>query len=415
MSVKIENGQRLRADIIKYLYYKKTLSLTDLSKLTQRSLPLVTTTVNSLIADKYLKKKGLAPSTGGRRPLMFLINPAKQKYIVAVAMDQLITRLVIFNLANEIVLQLQLLDLNIDEDEQAVGTLITFINSSIQKSGLDRKSLIGIGIGMPGLVNAEKGINNTYLPTPDGAHLGDYLMKELDLQVFIDNDSSLITLAELHFGEAVGMQDALVVNVGWGTGLGIIIKGSLYRGSSGYAGEFSHIPLSKTDNLCACGKRGCLEVDTSLWVMVEKAKTALAKGAESSLEKLFNDKSKHYGDHFLDAVVQQDPLAISILSDGCFQLGKGLSTLIHILNPACIVLSGRGARAGKMLLPAIQQAINEFCIPRIADQTTIALSTLADNAELLAAASLVVENSQFDENSVKTFVFPKINELISPI
>ena len=413
MSVKIENSQRLRADIVKYLYYKKTLSLTDLSKLTQRSLPLVTATVNSLIADKYLKKKGLAPSTGGRRPLMFLINPAKQKYIVAVAMDQLITRLVIFNLANEIVLQLQLVDLNISEDEQAVGKLITFINSCIQKSGLDRKCLIGIGIGMPGLVNAEKGINNSYLSTPDGTHLGNHLMEELALPVFIDNDSSLITLAELHFGEAEGMQDALVVNVGWGTGLGMIIKGSLYRGSSGYAGEFSHIPLSNTNNLCACGKRGCLEVDTSLWVMVEKAKAALAEGTESRMKMLFKDKSKHYGDHFLDAVVQQDPLAISILSDACFQLGKGLSTLIHILNPKCIVLSGRGARAGKMLLPAIQQAINEFCIPRIADQTTIVLSNLADNAELLAAASLVVENSQFDENSIRKSTSPIITDLMN--
>ncbi len=396
MSVKIENGQRLRADIIKYLHYKKTLSLTDLSKLTGRSLPLVTSTVNSLIADKYIKKKGLAPSSGGRRPLMFLINPAKQKHIVAVAMDQFITRLVIYNLANEIQLELQLLDLNINEAEQAVGKLINFINSSILKSGLDRTSLIGVGIGMPGLVNAEKGINNTYLPTPDGTHLGDYLMEELGLPVFIDNDSSLITLAELHFGEAVGIQEALVVNVGWGTGLGIIMKGNLYRGSTGYAGEFSHIPLSKTNNLCSCGKRGCLEVDTSLSVMVVKAKAALAAGTESRMTKLFEDKSKHYGDHFLDAVVQQDPLAIAILSEACLQLGKGLSTLIHILNPERIVLSGRGARAGRMLLPAIQQAINEFCIPRIADQTTIVLSSLADNAELLAAASLVVENSQFE-------------------
>lgn len=397
MSVKIENSQRLRADIIKYLYYKKTLSLADLSKLTQRSLPLVTATMNSLIADKYVKKQGLAPSTGGRRPLMYLLNPAKQKFIVAVAMDQRITRLVIFNLANEAVLELQLLNLNINDNQQAVDGLLTFINSSIEKSGLDRNCLIGVGIGMPGLVNAEKGINNSYFPTPDGSHLGDYLQAQLNLPVFIDNDSSLITLAELHFGEAVGMQDALVVNVGWGTGLGVIIKGNLYRGSTGYAGEFSHIPLSKTDNLCSCGKKGCLEVDTSLWVMVEKAKAALAEGAGSSMHKLFNDESKHDGEHFLDAVIQQDPLAVSILAEGCFQLGKGLSTLIHILNPECIVLSGRGARAGKMLLPAIQQAINEFCIPRIADQTTIVLSNLADNAELIAAASLVVENSQFDE------------------
>jgi predicted NBD/HSP70 family sugar kinase len=396
MSVKIENGQRLRVEIIKCLYYKKTLSLTDLSKLTRRSLPLVTSVVNSLIADKYVKKKGLAPSTGGRRPLMFLINPAKQKYIVAIAMDQLITSLVIYNLAKDIVLPLQLLELDISEGEQAVGKLIAFINSSIEKSGFDRKSLIGIGIGMPGFVNAEKRTNNSFLPTPNKSNLGDYLEEELSLPVFIDNDSSLITLSELHFGEAVGIKDAFVVNVGWGTGLGIIINGKLYRGNSGYAGEFGHIPLSKSNNLCSCGKRGCLQGDTSLLVMVEKAKKELADGAESSMQKLFKDKSKHYGEHFLDAVVQQDPLAISILSEACFQLGKGLATLIHILNPERIVLSGRGARAGKMLLPAIQQAINEFCIPRIADQTTIVLSTVADHAELLAAASLVVEHNQFE-------------------
>jgi predicted NBD/HSP70 family sugar kinase len=396
MSIKIEKGQRLKADIIKRLYYNKTLSLTDLSKLTERSLPLVTNTVNSLITDKYIKKKGLAPSTGGRRPLMFLLNPTKQKYIIAVAMDQLITRLVIYNLANEIVLPLQLLDLNILEDEKSVDKLITFIDGCIEKSGFDKTSLIGIGIGMPGLVNAERGINNSHLPTPNGTNLGDYLTDKLALPVHIDNDSSLITLAELHFGKARGLNDALVVNVGWGTGLGMIINGKLYKGSTGYAGEFSHIPLSETNNLCSCGKRGCLEVDSSLLVMVEKAKVSLAEGVESSLKERFKDKSKNQGDHFLDAVVQQDPLAISILSAACFQIGKGLSTLIHILNPQRIVLSGRGARAGKMLLPAIQQAINEFCIPLIADQTTIVLSTLANNAELLAAASLVVENSQFE-------------------
>ena len=92
----------------------------------------------------------------------------------------------------------------------------------------------------------------------------------------------------------------------------------------------------------------------------------------------------------------QDPLAISILSKAGFQLGKGLATLIHILNPECIVLSGRGSKAGKMLLPSIQQAINEFCIPQIAEQTTIKLSTLTDEAELLAAAGLIIENSQFE-------------------
>ncbi|WP_082491366.1 ROK family protein [Pedobacter sp. Leaf194] len=393
MSVITEKNQRLRANIIKHLYYKKVLSLTALSKLTQKSVPLVTSSVNSLIAEGFILEQGLAPSTGGRRASTFLLNPSHNKYLVAVAMDQLITRLIIYDLSGKAILPVQHLEFNVEKDD--LDGLIKFIENSINASKIDRKYLLGIGIGMPGFVNVETGANNSYLKTKDGSTLQSYLKNALKLPVFIDNDSSLIALAELNFGEAVGRKHVMVVNIGWGTGLGMIINGQLYRGSSGYAGEFSHIPLSDSDNLCSCGKRGCLEVDTSLLVMADNAEKALLNGAESSMQELFKDKSKHNGDHFLAAVNAQDPLAISILSKAAFKIGKGLSTLIHILNPECIVLSGRGAKAGKMLIPSIQQAINEFCIPRIAEQTTIKISNLSDEAELLAAASLIIENSLF--------------------
>lgn len=396
MSVIIEKGQRLKADIIKHLYYKIALSLTDLSKLTKKSLPLVTSVVNNLMAEGYIIEQGLAPSTGGRRPSMYLLNPNHNKFIVAIAMDQLITRLTVYDMSRKLIVPMQYLDFDLSDDKSDVSTLVNFINESIDRSKIKRKDILGIGIGMPGFVNAELGINLSYLPINNGLTLREFISSAVKLPVFIDNDSSLIALAELNFGEAMDLKEVMVVNIGWGTGLGMIINGQLYRGSTGYAGEFSHIPLSDSNNLCSCGKRGCLEVDTSLLVMAEKAEQALANGAESSMKELFKDKTKHQRDHFLDAVIAQDPLAVSILSKAGFQLGKGLSTLIHILNPECIVLSGRGAKAGEMLLPPIQQAINEFCIPRIAGQTKIKLSTLTDEAELLAAAGLIIENSQFD-------------------
>ncbi|WP_421942588.1 ROK family transcriptional regulator [Pedobacter sp.] len=396
MSIIIEKNQRLRADIIKCLYYKNALSLTDLSKLTNKSLPLVTSIVNNLISEGFIIEQGLAPSTGGRRASIYLLNPDNKKFIVAVAMDQLITRLVIYDLSKRMVIPMQYLEFNMSDESADVDILVNFITKSIQDSHINIKHIIGVGIGMPGFVNAELGVNRSYLPVKNGLTLRDYISKNIKLPVQIDNDSSLIALAELNFGEAVDLKNVMVVNIGWGTGLGMILNGQLYRGSSGYAGEFSHIPLSDSNNLCSCGKRGCLEVDTSLLVMAEKAEKALSEGIVSSMSELFKDKSKHPRDHFLDAVNAQDPLAISILSKAGFQLGKGLATLIHILNPECIVLSGRGAKAGKMLLPSVQQAINEFCIPRISEQTTIKLSTLTDEAELFAAASLVVENSQID-------------------
>lgn len=388
-------GQQLRADIIKQLYYRKALSLTEISKRTKKSLPLITATVNMLIKEQYIIEQGLAPSTGGRRAQTFLLNPKKEKYVVAVAMDQLTTRMVIYNLAQEIVMPVKNLDLDI-QDQEAVAKLSRFINRQIEATGLAKSQILGVGIGMPGFVNITEGINYSCLKPADGSNLRQYLAQALSLPIHIDNDSSLIALAELNFGVARDKKDVLVVNIGWGTGLGMIVNGSLYRGSSGYAGEFSHIPLSKTSNLCSCGKVGCLEVDTSLLVMVANAEKALADGSVSIMSELFKDEQKHRADHFLDAVVKRDPLAIAILSDAAFQIGKGLATLIHIMNPESIVLSGRGAKAGKMLLPAIEQAINEFCIPRIAEKTTIVLSKLIEDAELMASASLVIAHSLFN-------------------
>lgn len=396
MSIIIEKSQRLRADIVKHLYYKKTLSLTDLSKLTKKSLPLVTAIVNGLIAEGYILERGLAPSTGGRRAAMFLINPALKKYIVAIAMDQLTSRLTIYDLTRKMVTAVQTLEFDISSSHSQIEELIGFINTSISQSKINRNDILGVGVGMPGFVNADEGINHSFLKVAEGTTLQKHLSANINLPVYIDNDSSLIALAELNFGEAVNLKDVMVVNIGWGTGLGMIINGQLYRGSSGSAGEFSHIPLSDSDNLCSCGRRGCLEVDTSLLVMAKKAEEAIVAGAESSMKVLFEDKTKHPADHFLTAVSQQDPVAISVLAKAIFQLGKGVATLIHLLNPQCIVLSGRGAKAGKMLLPPIQQAIHEFCIPRIAEQTEIKLSKLTDEAELLAAASLIVENTQFE-------------------
>lgn len=396
MSVVVKKGELLRKEILKQLYFNSPLSLSEISKLTLKSLPLVTTVVNELITEDYITDEGLAPSSGGRRPLLYLLNSDKKRYIISVAVDQMVTRLVIYDLSRKAFWPHQSIAIDSLSDHQALDKLIDFIKKNIASSGLSNDQILGIGIGMPGFVNIETGVNHSFFPISSGGSLRDCLIKELNLPVYIDNDSSLIALAELKLGKAKGKQDAMVINVGWGTGLGMIINGQIFRGHSGFAGEFSHIPLSHSNNLCSCGKRGCLEVETSLLVMAAKAKAKIEAGAESSMRKMFEDLTKHPGDHFLEAARRADPLAVSILSESAFQMGIGIATLIHIINPEKIILSGRGAIAGKMFIPSIQQAINEFCIPRIAECTSIEISDIANEAELVGAANLVIEHSTFN-------------------
>jgi len=87
-----------------------------------------------------------------------------------------------------------------------------------------------------------------------------------------------------------------------------------------------------------------------------------------------------------------DQYAIELLSEMGYKIGKGLAILIHLVNPELIVLSGRGADVGKILMAPIQQALNKYSIPRLAENTELKVSGLGHDAELIGAAALVMEN-----------------------
>ncbi|WP_353182717.1 ROK family transcriptional regulator [Parapedobacter lycopersici] len=399
--MKRQREDQLRKTVFKLLYYKGALSLMELSTGTKKSIPNITKVVNGLIQDGYVVGQGLAPSTGGRRAVKYRLNKKMKQYIVVVAMDQFVTRIVLYNLLNETVYPEATITLPLQDNEGAFDQLCAFIDDYLDGSAIDRRHLLGVGIGMPGFVDVERGVNASYLyEENETVGLREKLTQRLGLPVYIENDSSAIAISELHFGAAKGMKDVMVVNVGWGIGLGMIVNGSLFRGHNGYAGEFSHIPLSDSNNLCPCGKRGCLEVVASLLVAVENAKRAMAEGGISSLSKLFSDKTKAEGDHLIAAARKGDQLAIRVLTDAAFMMGKGIATLIHIMNPERVVLSGRGGAAGNLLLPPVYRAIHEFCIPKLVENTDVVVSDLTYRAEFLGAASLVVEHCILEEKTI---------------
>ncbi|WP_245860646.1 ROK family protein [Thermoflavifilum aggregans] len=380
----------IEKQVIQYLYTDRELSCAALSERIEKSVPMVMHALNQLMKRGWVRSAGYAPSTGGRKPLLYSLVPEAQ-YIVAVAMDQLFTRIQVLDWLHQPITQLETIALPLHDNEQATDTLIMAIQKHLQSSAVDESKILGIGIGMPGFVHIQQGVNYTFLPAPHGQSLREYLEKELHLPVMIDNDSSLIALAELRFGMAKNRKHVMVINVGWGTGLGMIVNGTLFRGHTGYAGEFSHIPISENKILCECGKRGCLETETSLLLLAEKAKEEISQGKVSQLSTLFR-ANMHAVDAVLEAANNGDEYAIELLSDVGYKLGKGIAILIHIMNPELVVLSGRGAKAGKILLAPIQHALNKYCIPRLLENTEIAVSKLGFEASLIGAANLVVEN-----------------------
>jgi predicted NBD/HSP70 family sugar kinase len=382
--------------IFSEFYFAGTLSCADLSERIGKSLPLTMKLLNELIQEGYVRESGYAPSSGGRRPVMYTIRP-DNLYILSVAMDQLVTRVSIMDMHNKHVAGIEKFELPLPKNSKALSSLGDILENVIKRSGIDREKIVGAGIGMPGFIDFKKGINYTYLEPESGNTITQFLSEKLRMPVYIDNDSSIIALAEFRFGSARNQRNAMVLNIGWGIGLGMILNGELFRGHNGFAGEFSHIPLFNNNTLCACGKTGCLETEASLLVVIEKTIEGLKTGRLSSLGKQFpTGHSEQDWEAIVSAAIRGDQFVVELLSDTGYSIGRGVAILIHLLNPEAVILSGRGTLAGKVWQAPIQQALNEHCIPRLAVNTSVAISTLGYDAELIGSAALVMEHQLQD-------------------
>lgn len=390
--VKMNLDNKFKVKLIKQLYGQDQLPVSELSKGIHKSIPFTSSLINEMIEGEILEESGLAKSNGGRRPQLYSIKD-DISYVVGVAVNQIKSTLTIFDLKGKQVIEARSRNIILTKTGEDLEALSEFISDCIRESGIDRSGILGIGIGMPGFINVSKGQNHSFLKN-EGSTLVSYLEDNLQLPVFIDNDSSLIGLAELRQGLVREQGDALVINIGWGVGLGMIISNEVYRGENGYAGEFSHIPLYDNNKVCSCGKLGCLETESSLNVLIEKAREGLTMGVYTTLpDSLPADKTEAVKVIF-NAIQQGDAFSIGILNQLGQNLGRGISILIHLFNPGLVVLSGLGSIAGKYWWAPVQQAINEYSIGKLAENTEIKISELGPSAELVGAAALVIERME---------------------
>jgi len=243
-----------KRELIKHLYFEKMLSCADLSLLTNKSLPYTTKYLNELVANGSVVETGFANSTGGRRPQTYSIK-ADLNYIVSVAMDQYLTNMNILDMHNNPVCKMEQIELLLQNNFNALPQLSSKLATFINQSGINKEKMIGIGISMPGFVDIKKGINHSFLFSGDES-ITSFIQRKINIPVWIDNDSSLIGLAEMRLGTASNYNNVMVININWGVGLGMILNGKLFRGHNGFAGEFSHIPMFKNNKICSCGKTG---------------------------------------------------------------------------------------------------------------------------------------------------------------
>lgn len=379
----------IELSILKKLYFSQPQSIADLSISIGKSIPNITNAINKLLMSEWILAAGLAASTGGRRASQFIPNKEKLPNIISIAIDQFYSSSAIIDYNRMFISEVKTEQILLNS-EDAYGKIVQLIEDTLNSvNGLE---IFAIGVTIPGFVDYQSGLNNSY-PIDSPLHsLKKNLETEFNLPVFIENDSKAIAIAEHNFGVAKSYKDVMVINLNWGVGLGMILDNELYRGHSGFAGEFSHIPLSDSNKLCSCGKKGCLEVEASLLAAVDSTIESLQQGNPSSLQKFYKDQNYIKGEQLIEAAINGDQLAMESINKIGYYLGKGISTLIHIINPQLILLSGRGAKAKGILSPKIQSSLLEFSISRLSKNTEIVFSEL-NNVQLIGAACICIEHA----------------------
>ncbi|MCP4755276.1 MAG: ROK family transcriptional regulator [Proteobacteria bacterium] len=331
----------------------KLISRVDIARSTGLSQASVTGITAELIETGLLFEKQTGQSIGGRRPILLSLNP-DGAYTLGVFLSVRQISVVIVNLQADI-LESHILPLaeRIYTPEIVADLIVQAIHTCMWKTDLSKKQISGVGIAIPGLVDSQTGLIR-FLPNYRWKEVNfrDMINEKIEIATHIENSANTLTLAEQWFGDGRGVDNFLTVNLEHGVGMGIVINGQLYRGHKGIAGEFGHITLEADGPLCRCGKRGCLEAFAGNNAILCEAETAAREGKwkpddphNISIEEVV--RKARSGEECLEKIYAKAGRI----------LGIGLANLIEILNPAKIIISGKGVNAGKLIFDPMYETV----------------------------------------------------------
>ncbi len=266
------------------------------------------------------------------------------------------------------------------------ATLEALENGKIQPS-----QLIGVGLGTPGIVDAEQGIilsDAVNIPGWKGRNLKSELERVLGVPAFIENDANAAGLGEFVFGAGKGSRNLILVTLGTGIGGAVILKGELIHGASFAAGELGHISIDPNGPKCGCGNYGCIELYASGPAIAQLAREYVLCGVDTKLSTMAPPEELT-AEHVARAAQEGDLLAQSILAEAGKLLGVTLSGIVNLLNPDRIVIGGGVAQAGDWLLRPIRWEIKRRALPEAAKVLQVVPAALGTNAGILGAAALV--------------------------
>ena len=333
----------------------------------------VTSITRELIESGLVRVADRAPSAGGRPALLLeLVGSAAAAFGVKIAADHLVG--VIVDLDGRVLERFETkADLDAPDALERMRDILREWLIDVEQ----RAPLLGVGLGVPGVVDEARGSVTAPLMGWADLPLRDRLQSELGVRVLVDNDVNTLAVSERLYGRGRSVENFITVTLGRGIGLGIVAGGDIYHGFGGGAGEFGHVTVSADGPICTCGKQGCLEAVVADPALVAQAKARRIIGRGATIDTLRRKAAAG------------DAGALALFAEAGAVLGRAVAGLVNVLSPQLILVSGEGTQGWSYYAPSFDAALRTNLFPAFRN-VEVEVDPWDDAKWAIGAAALVL-------------------------
>ncbi|HOT31016.1 MAG TPA: ROK family protein [Petrotogaceae bacterium] len=375
--------------ILKEIYLNKKIDRTSLIKNTGLSGGTITKIISCLIEKQLVKEIGEADSTGGRKPILLVLNKDYAR-IIGIKIGVGYIDFILTDLTGDVIFS-QTVKYEGSISPQKVVSMITEFHSKFHD-----KQLLGISVAVSGIVNPNTGtVVTSFLLGWKDVELAQMIKKEVDTYIFVVNDVDSFSLSQLYNGNARFYKNSVVMTLGVGIGGSLIIDKKIHTADGG-VGEIGHMSVVPNGNKCTCGSRGCLEAESSIAAIAARINKATTV---AELKKIFSSVSNTEISEleFIRKAIDLDNKACKkVFKEFSVEIGIAMKNLINILAPDYFLLGGETLEFRDLFMKDAIEFAKKNAFGTLGTKVCIETDTLGRNAWTLGGIYKIIEVNLFE-------------------
>ena len=379
--------------ILNTLRLHAPISRAQVANVTGLTRGTVSNIVNVLIEDGLVFEDKLQDSKIGR-PSILLGLRADGGAVIGVEIGVDFISVLLTNFVAETLWEIRVQTTALQSQTDIINQAENYIDQALSIAKEHRLTPLGIGVGLPGLVNVRQG-NLVMAPNLHWKNvpLRLILNQRFHLPVYIENEANLAALGEYYFGVARNVDNFIYLSSDIGLGGGIVIDGRLFRGGHGYGGEIGHIQRNPQGEECGCGRIGCWETQVGPRAVLHRVKKEFQKYPDQSLLDVCSGNLENLTfDIVVKFALNGDVICRQAIEEVAVNLGVGIADLVNIFNPDLIVIGGAFIQGKEILHSIIEKTIFSNTLQPATDNLQIKFSERSTEACVLGAVAVVLDD-----------------------